>query len=186
MRIISGNLKGRSISFLKSSKTRPLKDSVKENVFNIINHSNLINVKLINSNVLDLYSGIGSFGIECISRGSNSVTFVENDVKALHILNQNLKKLMIQGKTTIYQNKIVSFIKNFRQVNKYEIIFLDPPFAEDFFLEDLKLIKKYELYSKNHLVVIHREKSSCVQLESHLNVLLSKEYGKSKIIFGSF
>ncbi len=63
MRIISGKLKGKTISFLKSSITRPLKDSVKESIFNIIVHSNLLTVKIKNSNILDLYSGIGSFGL---------------------------------------------------------------------------------------------------------------------------
>ena len=80
MRVISGKLKGRVINFIRNSRTRPLKDSVKENIFNILNHSNLFNVKMKNSKVLDLYSGIGSFGIECISRGANNVTFVENDI----------------------------------------------------------------------------------------------------------
>ena len=79
MRIIGGKLKGKSISFLKSSTTRPLKDSVKESIFNIISHSYLLNVNIEKSNVLDLYSGIGSFGLECISRGANKITFVEKD-----------------------------------------------------------------------------------------------------------
>ena len=74
MRIIGGVLKGREISFLKNSNTRPLKDNVKENVFNILNHSNLFEIKIENSNILDLYSGIGSFGIECLSRGAKKVT----------------------------------------------------------------------------------------------------------------
>ena len=79
MRIVSGFLKGKKIDFLKSATTRPLRDFVKENIFNIINHSNLVNVKLEDANVLDLYSGVGSFGIECISRGSKKSTFVENE-----------------------------------------------------------------------------------------------------------
>ena len=66
MRIISGSFKGRSIKFLKNSNTRPLKDSVRENIFNILEHSHTIKPKIKNSNILDLYSGIGSFGIECI------------------------------------------------------------------------------------------------------------------------
>ena len=76
MRIISGSLKGRSIDFLRNSNTRPLKDVVKENIFNILKHSKLINTRIENSHVLDLYSGIGSFGIECISRGAKKVVFV--------------------------------------------------------------------------------------------------------------
>ena len=86
MRIISGLLRGKSINFLKNSTTRPLKDSVKENVFNILSHSNLININLDNANVLDLYSGVGSFGIECLSRGVEKVTFIEEDNKAAKIL----------------------------------------------------------------------------------------------------
>ena len=86
MRIISGSLKGKSISFLKNTNTRPLKDSVKENIFNILEHSNLFSVKIKKSNILDLYSGIGSFGLECISRGAAKVTFVEKDRSASKIL----------------------------------------------------------------------------------------------------
>ena len=86
MRIISGTLKGKTISFLRSSITRPLKDSVKENIFNIIYHSKLLNIKLEKSNILDLYSGIGSFGLECISRGARKVVFVEKNKKTTEIL----------------------------------------------------------------------------------------------------
>ena len=86
MRIISGSLKGKTINYLKNTTTRPLKDLVKENIFNIITHSNLFKVDLNNSNVLDLYSGVGSFGIECLSRGVRKVTFVENDLNALNTL----------------------------------------------------------------------------------------------------
>ena len=93
MRIVSGVLKGRKIKFLKNLNTRPLKDSVKESIFNILTHSKTINIK--NSNILDLYSGIGSFGIECISRGADKITFVDKDLNATNILKENLIKLSI-------------------------------------------------------------------------------------------
>ena len=86
MRVISGVLKGRSINFLNNLNTRPLKDSVKESIFNILIHSNLINVKIENSNILDLYSGIGSFGIECLSRKAKKATFVEKNKDAATVL----------------------------------------------------------------------------------------------------
>ena len=92
MRIISGNLKGKSISFVKNSKTRPLKDSVRENIFNILAHSNSFNISFEEANVIDLYSGVGSFGIECLSRGAQKVTFVEHDSIAVKILKDNLAK----------------------------------------------------------------------------------------------
>ena len=85
MRIISGKLKGKSICFIKSLTTRPLKDSVKESIFNILNHSNLLNVNLKNSNILDLYSGFGSFGLEYFERG-RKITFVEKNPKIANIL----------------------------------------------------------------------------------------------------
>ena len=75
MRIISGNLKGKKINYLRNFETRPLKDSVKENIFNVLDHSKLFKVKIKDSCVLDLYSGVGSFGIECISRGAKSYIY---------------------------------------------------------------------------------------------------------------
>ena len=95
MKIIGGAFKGRTINFLKNSKTRPLKSNVRESIFNILKHSSLIKTNIENSNILDLYSGIGSFGIECISRGANKVTFIERDLIATNILKENLIKFAV-------------------------------------------------------------------------------------------
>ena len=133
MRIISGKLKGKSINFSKSKKTRPLKDSVKENIFNILAHSNLIKVKLEKSNILDLYSGIGSFGIECISRGARKITFVEKDKSIVQILNKNLLDLSIQDQAKVETDNIINFL-NKKHHLKFEIIFLDPPFINNEYL----------------------------------------------------
>ena len=86
MRIISGNSKGKKICQPKDSYTRPLKDLTKESIFNILVHSNKFNVEIENSNVLDLFSGVGSFGLECLSRGSANLTFVENYKNVLPVL----------------------------------------------------------------------------------------------------
>ena len=67
MRIISGDLKGKNILIPLDKSTRPLKDMVRESIFNILEHSNKVSIKLYNSKVLDLFSGTGSFGIECLS-----------------------------------------------------------------------------------------------------------------------
>ena len=112
MRIISGKFKGKIVSFVKSSSTRPLKDSVKENIFNIISHSNLLNINLKKSNILDLYSGIGSFGLECISRNSKKVTFVEKDTKVTNILRNNLGNHSILDKALIINDKVENFLEN--------------------------------------------------------------------------
>lgn len=182
MRIISGFLKGKKIDFLKSSVTRPLRDFVKENIFNILNHSKLITVPLKNINILDLYCGVGSFGIECVSRQIGETTFVERDKTALNILKKNIKKLDIENKTEIFEGNVSFYIEHTKK--KFDIIFLDPPFAENFFINDLKNIKKLKIINRNHLVVIHREKKSEDDLDEVLTILLSKNYGRSKILFG--
>ena len=112
MRIISGKLKGKTLSFLKSATTRPLKDSVKESIFNILNHSNVLDINLKNSNILDLYSGIGSFGLECISRGAESVKFVEKNKEAFKILKGNISKLSIDNQARVIHDNAESFLKN--------------------------------------------------------------------------
>jgi len=185
MRIISGKLKGKVLSFLKSSTTRPLKDSVKESIFNILNHSNLLDINLKNSNILDLYSGIGSFGLECISRGAEKITFVEKDKNVVEILNKNLLDLNINKNVTVIVDEIENFLtKNLSE--KFEIIFLDPPFANNEYLRDLKLIKQKKNYKKKHVVIIHREKKSSENFKNILNPIIIKQYGRSKIIFGKF
>ena len=133
MRIISGKLKGKSVAFIKTAATRPLKDSVKENIFNIIAHSNLLNINLKNSNILDLYSGIGSFGLECISRGAKKVTFVELNKNVAQILKKNLLTLSINDKAKIINGKVIDFL-NEKQPEKFDIFFLDPPFSDDIFI----------------------------------------------------
>ena len=185
MRIISGKLKGKSISFIKSTITRPLKDSVKENIFNIINHSNLLNVSLEKSNVLDLYSGIGSFGLECLSRGAGSVTFVEKDKKAIDVLSKNLLNLSVQKKAIVSSEKILDFLKK-KIIKKFEIVFLDPPFDDNAYINDLKMISKNKIFKKEHVVIIHRETSSFNNLDEIIQSLIIKKYGRSKIIFGKF
>ena len=120
MRIIGGRLKGRIIHFLKTKNTRPLKDSIKENIFNILSHSNEINVELKNAFILDIYSGVGSFGLECLSRGAKMVTFVEIDIEASKILKENLLKLSIYNEGEIIKNRIEN-IKNWKR--KYNIFF---------------------------------------------------------------
>ena len=86
MRVISGDLKGKKILPPINNNTRPLRDLVKESIFNLIEHSNKFDCFIKDSNILDLFSGTGSFGIECISRKAKKVTFVENHKDALLIL----------------------------------------------------------------------------------------------------
>ena len=185
MRIISGELKGRKLNFLKNKKKRPLKDNVKENIFNIIEHSKRINLKIKNSNVLDLYSGVGSFGIECISRGAKKVTFIERDINASKILKENLNKFSLFKKTTVYNNKIENILTE-NKSKKFNIFFFDPPFQDFDFVNNIKLIKKNNIFKTKHIVIIHREKNTIDKFENFLKIIEIKNYGRSKILFGLF
>ena len=185
MRIISGKLKGKSINFLKNLHTRPLKDAVRENIFNILTHSNLIQARIENSNVLDLYSGIGSFGIECVSRAAAKVTFVEKNIQSFNILKKNLIELTVIEKAKIYNKDVGNaLLHNINE--KFNIFFFDPPFLDSNFLENLKLIKEKKIYEKNHIVIIHRDKKKEDNFENLIKILKKKIYGRSKIIFGIF
>ncbi len=184
MRIIGGKLKGKKLLFLKSSATRPLRDMVREGIFNVIDHSNLLSVKIKNSNVLDLYSGIGSFGIECISREAKSATFVENNKNTLTVLKKNLKFLSFNNNILLISEKIN--IRKFDKNKKFDIIFLDPPYVDNDYLKNLTLIKKMKIFKKDHLVIVHRESNNLDELNGIIKIILTKKYGRSKIIFGSF
>ncbi len=186
MRIISGNLKGKKLSFSNSSITRPLKDMVKESIFNVILHSNLVDVSIKNSTVLDLYSGTGSFGIECISRGANKATFVESNKEAIKNLNNNLRKLSIEKKTSLFPIDVELFFDKISKENKFDIIFFDPPFKEDKFNNILKKIKELKVFKKKNLVIIHRETNTQENFNDALKILATKKYGRSKITFGVF
>ena len=102
MRIISGNLKGSKLYITKDNTTRPLKDLVRESVFNLLTHSNKITFKIEQSNILDLYAGTGSFGLECLSRKAKNVFFVENGMSAFKILEKNIEKLKLKKKKQKY------------------------------------------------------------------------------------
>ena len=95
MIVIGGKLKNEKLHFPKNLKTRPFKDSARENIFNILSHSNNVGIDIKNSEVLDLYAGTGSFGLECVSREASKVVFVENDLDALTNLKKNIKKFSI-------------------------------------------------------------------------------------------
>ena len=186
MRIISGYLKGRKIAEPKDKHTRPLKDLTKESIFNIIQHSNLINFDLKKSKILDLFSGVGSFGLECISRGAKNVTFCENYTETIKVLKKNILDFECQNKTEIIIENIFN-IKNLNQFynKKFEVIFLDPPYKEKKLTNLINDILYLKLLKKNGIIIVHRHKKEEEKYPKKFNILKIKTYGISKIIFGN-
>ena len=185
MRIISGKSKGKKIFNPIDINTRPLKDLTKESIFNIITHSNKFNTALEKSNILDLFSGVGSFGLECLSRGSKSVTFVENYSIVLPILKKNIFNLGYQDNSSVINKNILSQL-NFKNFDtKFDIIFMDPPYKEKKVPNILNKIIKLNLLKENGVIIIHRHKKEEDKLPNEFDVIIEKNYGISKIIFGN-
>lgn len=183
MRIISGYFKGKKIIQPTDALTRPLKDLTKESIFNIINHSKKINIKLEETNVLDLFSGVGSFGLECLSRGAKFVTFVEKHEMALNILKKNLVNLKSIHNFKIIKKDILDDL-DFSLLNqKFNIIFLDPPYKEKKLELLLNKIIENNVLDNNGIIIIHRNKKTVDQFPSQLKIIEQKKYGIAKIIF---
>ena len=182
MRIISGNFKGRKILTPNDIRTRPLKDLTKESIFNILKHSNKFNIEIKNSIVLDLFAGVGSFGIECLSNEAKYVTFVENYNGVLPILEKNLSNLSLDKKFEIIEQNIFTELK--LEKDNYDIIFLDPPY-KDKISKLIDKILEINLLSKDGIIILHRHKKVKEKYSKNFNILEEKTYGISKILFGN-
>ncbi len=186
MRIISGNSKGKKILQPKDRATRPLKDLTKESIFNIIQHTNKFNVKIKDSNILDLFSGVGSFGLECLSRGASFVTFIENYNEVLPILKKNISNLNYQNKSLTIEKNVFSALNFEKFKKKFDIIFMDPPYKEENLLSLLENIITSNMLNNGGIIVIHRHKKESEKYPGNFKVIEEKKYGISKVIFGNY
>ena len=186
MRIIGGNFKGKKILEPKDKETRPLKDLTKESIFNIINHSNKFSIDLEKSYVLDLFSGTGSFGLECLSRKARHVSFVENYKGILPILKKNLSNLKTINNYSIIEKNILIDPDFLEKKEKFDIIFLDPPYKEKKINIILNNISKFKTLKQNGIIIIHRHKKEEDNFPNEFKIIEEKKYGISKIIFGKF
>ena len=186
MRIISGSFKGRKILEPKDRNTRPLKDLTKESIFNIIKHSNKFKINFSNSYILDLFSGVGSFGIECLSRGVEKVIFIENYQGVIPLLKKNLYGLKSVENYEIIEKDIYNedIFKNFNQI--FDIIFLDPPYKDKNIQKTLVKIKTSNILKNNGVLILHRHKKEKENFSHEIKIIEEKIYGISKIIFLTF
>ena len=186
MRIIGGKFKGKKLLGPRDKETRPLKDLAKESIFNVINHSNNFAIDIKKANVLDLFSGVGSFGIECLSRGAIHVTFVEKYEGVLPILKNNLDNLKSKIDYKIIESDILNKF-NFKILkSKYDLIFLDPPYREKAIEKILNTLFENKILKDNGIIIIHRHKKEMNRFPKNFKLIDEKRYGISKIIFGSF
>lgn len=138
MRIISGKYRGHRLVSFDAGNIRPTTDRVKEDIFN------LINVHVDGARVLDLFSGTGSLGLEALSRGCQSVDFVDAHIKSIHILKENLTKLKISKEEyKIVKADALKFIQ--KNPMDYDIYLIDPPFTKTMADEVMTVLGQVEI-----------------------------------------
>tara|TARA_B110000003_G_scaffold81138_1_gene82881 strand:- start:96 stop:659 length:564 start_codon:yes stop_codon:yes gene_type:complete len=186
MRVIGGRFKGKKLLEPLDKETRPLKDLTKESIFNIINHSKKFSIDMKKANVLDLFSGVGSFGIECLSQGANHVTFIEKYKEVLPILKKNLHNLKSEINYDIIESDILNKFKFKSLQLRFDVIFLDPPYKEQALENILNTIIENKTLKDKGIIVIHRHKKKIDTFPKNFRLIDKKKYGISKIIFGSY
>ncbi len=181
MRIIGGQAKGIRLKTLKNNLTRPTSDRVKESIFNILNQI------IVDSKVLDLFSGTGNLGLESISRGAKYAYLVEKNKKASVIIKENIKKTKFDNKITLLIDDVISAIKTLRGKNeKFDIIFMDPPYLKGFIEPTIEAICNNDILAENGVIVVEHDKKDIVK--EKINVVIKyreKKYGNTVVSFFS-
>lgn len=172
MKIISGIYKGRNILGYNIDGTRPTQDRVKENLFNIINFD--IQDKI----VLDLFAGSGNLGIEALSRGAKYAYFVDNSIDAIKVIKTNINNLNINNCKVIKND----FNKALNNIDKVDIIFLDPPYKTNLIEKAIKLIDKLDLINNNGLIICESDSIDKIVYSDNYEVIKSKQYSDKYIV----
>lgn len=148
MRVISGKAKGTVLKTPDGMLTRPTSDRVKEAMFSIIQFD------LPGAKVLDLFGGTGQLGIEAISRGAQSAVFVDAREDACRLIRGNLAKAKLESQGKVIRSDYADYLKRCRE--KFGIIFLDPPYAEVFLENSLKIIEEIDILESGGIIIAER------------------------------
>lgn len=181
MRIISGTAKGRTLfgpkTNQKISNIRPALDKVKQAVFNIL-------FDVTDLNILDLFAGTGSVGLEAISRGAKQCVFIDDGKEALEIIRKNIDLCRFQSQSIILKRKIPEKIDDvFEKFGPFDLIFVDPPYDQNLVNPSLKKIAQHTQLSPHALIVVeHSPRESISEIEG-LQKSDSRKYGQTMISF---
>lgn len=168
MRIISGKYKGKKLEGFNIEGTRPTLDRVKESLFG------MIQTYIPNSKVLDLFAGSGALGLEAISNGAKTCYLIDNNKEAIKIIKENSKNFNEDLKIINIDYK--KFLKE--TCEKFDIIFLDPPYKENQMDKSLRIIEQRDLLNENGIVICEYEIGNP---QTNLKLIKEKSYGTKKI-----
>lgn len=175
MRIIGGQYKSRVLAEFKGDEVRPTADRVKESLFNILS------LKIPLSRVLDLFCGSGALGIECLSRGAKEAVFNDKRLESVKLLKTNLQKLGVSEEKFRISN-FDYLLALEMQKEPFDLIFLDPPYKEEFGCFALETIAQKGLLTENGIVVYERDRSFSGEVEG-LEKYDERKYGKTYLSF---
>ena len=179
MRIISGKARGTKLNTLEGLDTRPTLDRIKESLFNILQN------QIYNARVLDLFAGSGALGLETLSRGAKEAILCDNSYKAIKIIEENVKKTHFEKQVKILNNdykKALDILKN----ERFDIIFLDPPYESKFDIEALNVIILNNMLSEEGIVILetdHEQERQEALKKMDINVYDLRNYGRVSLFF---
>jgi 16S rRNA (guanine(966)-N(2))-methyltransferase RsmD len=178
MRVIAGIAKGHKLQAPEGMDTRPTTDRIKETLFNILSPD------LMDCTFLDLFSGTGGIGIEALSRGARKVVFVDSSLESRKIIDYNLAHTKLVSKAEVYTKKVLDVIMSLGEKNeKFDIIFMDPPYKKGFVEETLKAIKEANLLNQEGYIVIEHETQGDWDNIEGFNIIKQKVYKKTTMTF---
>lgn len=176
MRVIAGTFRSRLLNEVGHASTRETKDLVKESMFNSLGPY------IIEKNVLDLFAGSGSLGIEALSRGAKSSVFVDNNILAIKVIRENLDKLNILDSSSIVKDEYLDYLNSTSM--KFDVILLDPPYKMDIINSVIDLIATKDLLSKNGTIIALSQKNTVLnELNNDIMKYKEKTKGITKISF---
>ena len=174
MRVITGTARGRKLKELSGLETRPTTDKVKESLFNIIQFD------IEGRRVLDLFGGTGQLGIECLSRGAASCTFVDIRKEAAALIRENVALCGFQDRSRVVQGDYLAFLTGCRE--KFDLVFLDPPYNKGILEKALETIAKIDIMTENGIIVCESAAESVLpELEGPYEKGREYRYGKIKL-----
>lgn len=180
MRIISGLARGTKLYTLEGTETRPTLDRVKEPLFSIIQNN------IPNANVLDLFAGSGALGLESLSRGAKKAILCDKSYKAIAIIKQNVEKTRLIEKAEVIQGDYKKVLNNLADgEQKFDIIFLDPPYKKNIIPEIINKIIELNLLAEDGIVVAETDQEQVVEeiKNTNMNINDIRKYGRVILIF---
>ena len=179
MRITAGVLKNRKIKSREGRETRPTLERIKEAIFSIIGE------QVVEAKFLDLYSGTGNMAIEALSRGAGRAVMIEQDKEALRIIIENINNLSLENKCRAYKNDVFRAIEILDRKNeKFDIIFMDPPYKENISAQTIEKISESNILSEEGIII--SEHSTYEKLENTIGKFVKydeRDYNKKIISF---